>query len=414
MKGKTTPKGKGIPISRPWIGPKEAKAASRAIQSGWLTQGPEVLAFEKEFAAEVGARHAVAVSNCTVALHLALRLCEVGPGDEVITVSHSFIATANSIRYTGATPVFVDVTTGTNNIDPGLVERAITPKTKAILAVHQVGMPCDLKALVEISERRKVPLIEDCACAIGSEIYFKDRWEKVGRPHGLVACFSFHPRKILTTGEGGMLTVSDPALDAKLRLWRQHGMETNDLVRHRSSEVVFEQYVEVGYNYRLTDVQGAIGREQLKRLPEILSMRRKQADLYFKILSQIPGLVLPTIPAWAKPNWQSFYVQLPSWSSQKKVMQALLDAGISTRRGVMCAHREPAYRAKGSFIERGGLRHSERAQDRGIFLPLFHELTPLQQRRVARELGRACAQGTPRSQSDMGRGTAEVKKVSSR
>src|SRR3954449_9425205 len=241
-----------IPIAKPWIGEREAEAARRVILSGWITQGPEVAAFEKEFSAYVGAPHACAVSNCTTALHLALLAAGVGPGDEVITVSHSYIATANCIRYCGATPVFVDIEPRAFNIDPSLVAGAITPRTKAILCVHQVGMPCDLAALLPLASQHGIPLIEDAACAIGSEILWDGRWERIGKPHGDAACFSFHPRKILSTGDGGMITTKHRDWDARFHLWRQHGMSVPDTVRHASNSVIFESYPEIGFNYRMT------------------------------------------------------------------------------------------------------------------------------------------------------------------
>ena len=224
-----------IPIARPSLGEEEAAAARRAILSGWITQGPEVAAFEEEFAAYVGAAHACAVSSCTTALHLALHALGVGPGDEVITVSHSFIATANAIRYCGARPVFVDIDPRTYNIDPARIEAAITPRTRAIVPVHQIGLPCDMRAILEIAERHGLPVVEDAACAIGSELLVDRTWERIGRPHGSVACFSFHPRKVLTTGDGGMLTTSDPELDRKFRLLRQHGMSIPDTARHAAT-----------------------------------------------------------------------------------------------------------------------------------------------------------------------------------
>ncbi|MBU4336336.1 MAG: DegT/DnrJ/EryC1/StrS family aminotransferase, partial [Actinobacteria bacterium] len=213
-----------IPLARPLLGEEEAQAASRTIMSGWVMQGPQVAAFETEFAAYVGADHACAVSSCTTALHLGLIAVGVVPGDEVVTVSHSFVATANSVRYCGATPVFVDIEPGTFNIDPALVERAITPRTRALLVVHQMGMPCDLAEIVRIARSRGLAVVEDCACAIGSEIRWDGQWQRIGRPQGDVACFSFHPRKVITTGDGGMITTNRSDWDERFRLLRLHGM----------------------------------------------------------------------------------------------------------------------------------------------------------------------------------------------
>jgi perosamine synthetase len=375
---------KRIPIAKPWLGEEEAAAARRAILSGWVTQGPEVAAFEQEFAIAVGAAHACAVSSCTTALHLALTACGVQPGDEVITVSHSFIASANAIRYCGATPVFVDIELETFNVDPQLLAAAIGPRTRAILAVHQLGMPCDLSSIVALASRHRIPVIEDAACAIGSEIRSDGEWQRIGRPHGTVACFSFHPRKLLSTGDGGMLTTSDAALDARFRRLRQHGMSVPDTVRHASAQVITETYPELGYNYRLTDIQAAIGREQLKRLPAILARRRALADRYLRGLRGQPGIELPIEPAWARSNWQTYAVRVPA-SSQLRIMQQLLDAGVATRRGVMNAHREAAY-PPNTWRAASPLTRSEQAQDCAIALPLFHDLTEEQQDEIIRLL----------------------------
>ena len=376
-----------IPIARPVLGEREVEAARRAILSGWVTQGPEVAAFEREFAAAVGAPHACAVSSCTTALHLALVAAGVGPGDEVVTVSHSFIATANAIRYCGATPVFVDVELDTFNIDPALVDAAVTPRTKALLVVHQLGMPCDLASLVATARRHAVPLIEDAACAIGSEIRWQGEWQRIGRPHGDMACFSFHPRKLLSTGDGGMVVTASAETDATLRLLRQHGMSVPDTVRHASAQVVFEGYPIVGFNYRLTDIQAAIGREQIARLDGIVARRRELAARYATALAGVPGVVVPREPEWARSNWQTYAVRLQT-ADQKRVMQRMLDDGVSTRRGVMNAHREGAYPA-GTWRAAGTLTRGECAQDTAIALPLYHEMTFEDQARVIESLTRA-------------------------
>jgi dTDP-4-amino-4,6-dideoxygalactose transaminase len=379
-----------LPIAKPTIGDAELEAVRRPLGSGWLTQGPEVAAFEREFAEFVGAPHACAVSNCTTALHLALRAAGVRAGDEVITVSHSFIATANAIRYCGAVPVFVDVRPDTYNIDPTRIEGAISGRTRAMLVVHQLGMPCELEAIIAIARRHGLLVIEDAACAAGSEILWHGNWERIGAPHADIACFSFHPRKVMTTGDGGMLTTSNPEFDRQFRMWRQHSMSVPDTTRHASKRVVFEEYSEIGFNYRLTDLQAAIGRVQLQRLPDLVARRRQLAVRYHQLLAAIPDLQLPVEPIWARSNWQSYCVRLPAGCDQARVMQTMLDEGISTRRGVMSTHREPAYRREAWRAEhRNALVNSEEISDDGLILPLYGEMTDEDQVRVASGLARA-------------------------
>lgn len=374
-----------IPIALPVLADEEADAARAAVLSGWVSQGPQVAAFERDFAATVGAPYACAVSNCTIALHLALAALEIGPGDEIITASHSFIATANCIRYCGATPVFVDIDPRTYNIDPNRVAEAITPRTRAVIAVHQMGMPCDLAALARLADHHGIILIEDAACAVGSQIRMDGDWDPIGKPHGRIACFSFHPRKVITTGEGGMLTTADPKLDHKFRLLRQHGMSVPDTVRHGSSQVIFEDYLVVGFNYRMTDIQAAVGRKQLERLPELVSRRRAIAARYEELLGNFEGLRLPAEPVWARSNWQSYCVGLPDRVDQRTVMQSLLDQGIATRRGIMCSHREAPY---ANDKQRHDLQQSERAQDNSLLLPIYAQMSEDDQERVACALRR--------------------------
>lgn len=381
-----------IPIAKPLLGREEADAAAEAVLSGWVSQGPLVARFESAFADYVGAPHACAVSNCTTALHLALLGIGVRPGCEVITVSHSFIAGANVIRQCGALPVFVDIEAGGYNIDIDAVAAAITPRTAAILCVHQIGMPCDMARLMQVARAHGLSVIEDAACAIGSEIRIDGQWQRIGRPIGDVVCFSFHPRKVVTTGEGGMLTTADPGMDARFRLWRQHGMSVSDRLRHSASDVIFEDYPVQGYNYRMTDIQAAVGLQQLARLPGILAARRALAADYAARLAGLEGIGLPAEPDWARSNWQSFAVTLAPGPDQRAVMQHLLGAGIASRRGIMCAHLEAAH---ADLELRHPLPRSVAARDRSVLLPLYAQMTPDELDQVVMALGAALQSARP-------------------
>jgi dTDP-4-amino-4,6-dideoxygalactose transaminase len=390
-----------IPIVRPALGEAEVEAVARVIRSGWVAQGPEVAALEGELGRAVGAPYGVAVSNCTAALELSLRALGVGQGDDVVTVSHSFIATANAIVAVGARPVFVDIDPRTFGMDPMLVEAALTPKTKAILCVHQLGFPCALPAILAIADRNGLPVVEDAACAIGSELEIGGAWQRVGRPHGKLACFSFHPRKIITTGDGGLVTTADAALATRLRSMRQHAMSVSNTIRHESQRVVFESFAEPAYNFRMTDMQAALARPQLDRLDEIIRTRRCLAHRYRDELADHPLFETPQEQRWMRPNFQSYPLRLRTESrvSQVEIMQRLLDRGIASRRGVGNAHAEPAYaktpwtcgpspcderlHGEGRCLR---LRESEAARDQVIMIPLFHGMTDEEQAYVIEAL----------------------------
>jgi perosamine synthetase len=391
-----------IPIVRPSLGEAEVEAVASVIRSGWVAQGPEVAAFEHEFADTVGAPHAVAVSSCTTAMELALCALGVGLGDDVVTVSHSFIATANVVVAVGARPVFVDIDPVTYGMDPRVLEAALTEKTRAILCVHQLGFPCDLPAILDIADRHGLPVVEDAACAIGSEIAIGKKWQRIGHPHGKVACFSFHPRKVITTGDGGMLTTADEALAERVRLLRQHGMTAGTTLRHEGQRVTFESFAETAYNYRLTDLQAAIARPQLARLEESIAARRLLAERYHAVLDSHPLLAPPEEPDWLRANFQSYPLRLRPGArlSQIQIMQHLLDHGVASRRGVSNAHMEPAYanvdwscgpKPCDEALHRQGrclrLPNSEEARDNVVMIPLFHGMTEVEQAHVISALG---------------------------
>jgi perosamine synthetase len=373
-----------IPVARPYVGAEEEEAVVQVLRSGWLSQGQRVAEFEREFAQYVGAKHAVAVSSCTTALHLGFVAAGIGSGDEVLCPSLSFIATANSIRYVGATPVFVDIDPVTFNLDPGRIEEAITPRTRAILVVHQIGLPAALAEITEIANRRNLLVIEDAACAIGSSY----RGQRIGMPHSFLACFSFHPRKILTTGEGGMVTTSDEKVATRIRHLRQHAMNTSDLTRHQSQKVVLESYDEVGYNFRMTDMQAAVGLVQLRRVDGFIARRRALAQRYSESLQGLSWLIPPSEPQGTRHNFQSYMARITKDApvSRDELMQRLLDRGISTRRGIIATHRELPY--QNQRWDRT-LPQTNAVTEECIILPLFHEMTEADQDFVVASIGEA-------------------------
>jgi perosamine synthetase len=368
----------GMAFSRPFFTGEEGGRVARAIESRWVAQGPQVAEFERAIAERVGVEHAVAVSSGTAALHLALFVNGVGPGDEVIVPSLSFIATANSVRHCGATPVFADVDERTYNLDPEAAEAAITPRTKAIMPVHQVGLAADMDRFAAVADRHGLALVEDAAPALGA--LYK------GRPVGALgpmSCFSFHARKVITTGEGGLVATGDADLATRLRRLRHHGMSVSDLDRHSATDIVFESYLEVGWNFRMSDLQAALGLAQVDVLDEALRRRRELAERYTALLREVPHVSPPFEPADCSHSWQSYTVRLGPGAplSREDLMRALLHDGVPTRRGVTASHLEPPY-ADGA----PQLPVTEALARETLLLPLHPDLTHDQQDLVAERL----------------------------
>jgi dTDP-4-amino-4,6-dideoxygalactose transaminase len=354
---------KKIPVAKPYLDAQDAQAAYDTILTGWVTQGAKVAEFEEKFAHYVGAKYAVAVSSCTAALHLAMIVTGTGKGDEVICPSLSYIATANSIRYVGAKPVFAEVDTY-YNLDIRDVQNRITSRTKAVLMVHQMGMPADITAFQHFCKENNLILIEDAACAAGSAYYNR----KIGS-HSDLVCFSFHPRKVITTGDGGMITTSREDYAKRLKLLRQHAMSISDVERHSSEKVLITDHLELGYNYRMTDIQAALGIKQLEKLDSIVIERRKIVAQYNQAFQNLDFVRLPNEKEGYFSNYQSYSIYLKENCpiERNDLMQRLLEVGISTRPGVMTAHRETAY--KDTYKEK--LPVSEDLCDRSIILPLY-------------------------------------------
>ena len=384
-----------VPFSKPLLGDREVNAVSRALRSGWITQGPLVEQFEASVARYVGGGHGVATCNATAALHLAMHVLGIGPGDEVVVPSFTFIATANAVAHCGATPVFADVDAATFNIDPDSLSSVVTKRTKVVVVVHQFGLPADLERLSEVAASHGLMLIEDAACALGSRYDVK----RIGG-HSPMVCFSFHPRKVVTTGEGGMIVTRDRSLAERLRRLRHHGMDRSDWQRHRAPSFERESYSEIGFNYRMSDVAAAVGLAQMERIDTIVAARRRLARIYDHAFSEVKCIRLATCQGRAVSNAQSYAICLADDAPilRDALVSRLRARGIAAKAGPRAIHMEPCYRDRSDHAD---LPQSRRLSDSMILLPLFPTLSDDQQKQVVEavleSLGRAPARAASRS-----------------
>ncbi len=359
-----------LPYGRQTITEEDIAAVVDVLRSDWITTGPKVREFEEAFAAAVGALHAVSFSSGTAALHGAVFAAGLGPGDEAITTPLTFCATANVVLHQGATPVFADVSRDTLNLDPEAVERRITARTKAVIAVDFSGHPADVDALTQIAERHRLVLIEDACHALGARYH--------GRSVGSIVpltCFSFHPVKHVTTGEGGMVTTGDVRLAERLRLFRNHGIESDARERQALGEWRYEMTA-LGYNYRLSDVACALGLSQLPRLAANVARRRQIADTYGHALAALSGLQLPIVRPRVAPSWHLYPVRIQASTTADRahVFRALRAEGLGVNVHYIPVHLHPFYRERFGFQE-GDHPVAEAAYEQLVSLPMFHGMT---------------------------------------
>ncbi len=377
-----------IPIAKPWLDAEEEQAALEPLRAGWVVQGPKVRAFEEAVGRYSGSPFSIATSSCTAALHLGLLALGIGPGDEVIVPSFTFIATANVVEAVGARPVFIDSDLSTFNLDPAQLDQARSPKTKAIIPVHLFGLCADMAPVLDAAKSWGVPVLEDAACALGSQ------WR--GRHAGTIGdigALSFHARKIITTGEGGMILTSSDPLASLIRSLREHGADVDDFARHKGGQILLPEYPRPGLNYRMTDVQAAIGLAQVStKLARITARRTQLAARYTERLKALSWLRPPVAPGDFVHSYQS-YVCLyqpvePApenanalGSRRQTLMQRLREQGIETRQGTHAVHLLDYY-AKTYGLKPSSLPNAWVADRATISLPIYAQMTDAEQDRV--------------------------------
>ena len=349
---------------------------SKSFAGGWVSQGPRVQEFEFVFADMVGTAHAVATNSCTAAMHIALLALGVGPGDEVIVPSFTFVATANAVEYTGARPVFCDVLPDTYTMDPEDVARRVTSHTRAVMPVHQFGLIADMAAIGDIARKQGLLVIVDAACAVGAT-----RDGTHAGAFGIAGCFSFHPRKVITTGEGGMLVSGDEQLADRARILRSHGAAISDLERHKGGGFILPDFDVLGFNYRMTDLQASVGLRQLDKLDRVVDVRRRRAEYYTERLQHLDGVTPPAVPDDVFHPFQSYVVLLHDDLDRDAMGAAMELRGVATRQGAHAVH------TLGYYSTKYGLDPEEcpvslRLAEQTMALPIYPQLSRIDQNNV--------------------------------
>lgn len=362
---------RNIAISLPSTGDDEWNAVREPLLSGWLTQGPKVAEFEKKFSSYHEANHALATTSCTTGLHLMLAALGIGPGDEVIVPAFTWVSTANVVLYCGATPVFADIDPHTFNINPDDIAHRVTSRTKAVMVVHLFGLCADMDA-VRSAVPSHIPILEDCACAAGAT--YKGKYAGT---LGLAGAFSFHPRKSITTGEGGMVTTNDTAYAEICDQLRNHGASVSEEVRHKGPKpYLLPDFNLMGFNYRMTDLQGAVGVVQMEKLSGFIKERQQWADFYCQELSGIDWLRMPSRPLEGQHAWQSFVTRVdPEMAPEPRneLMEKLQQQGISTRPGTHAVHMLAFYSQKYD-LEPHDYPGAQDANDNSMSIPLHNRM----------------------------------------